>query len=45
MTADSEGAALAPVRTGPFPRRADAASGVRRLEARGFKPFIAEERN
>jgi cell division septation protein DedD len=37
------GPALARVRIGPFADRAEAASNLRELESRGFKPFIAEE--
>jgi cell division septation protein DedD len=36
---------LARVRVGPFADRTEAASSLRKLEARGFKPFIAEERD
>jgi phospholipid transport system substrate-binding protein len=35
---------LARVRVGPFADRAEAASSVRALESRGFKPFITKER-
>jgi len=32
------------VRVGPLPDRMAAAASVRSLEARGYEPFIAEER-
>ncbi len=38
-------AALARVRIGPFLDRAAAASALRELQARGYKPFIAEQRD
>lgn len=36
---------LARVRVGPFSRWGEATSKLRELEARGYKPFIAEERD
>ena len=45
MAPGTAGAELARVRVGPFSDRAEAASNLRRLQARGYKPFIAEERD
>jgi cell division protein FtsN len=36
---------LARVRMGPFTARAEAASRLRELQAHGYQPFIAEERD
>ena len=40
----TSGPDVARVRVGPFADRAEAELGLRQLEARGFKPFIAEDR-
>jgi cell division protein FtsN len=45
MEPGSAGATLARVRVGPFSERAEAASNLRDLQALGYKPFIAEERD
>ncbi len=39
------GPALARVRVGPFPDHPEAASKLRELQARGYQPFITEERD
>jgi len=41
----STGTSLARVRVGPFPDRAAATEALRVLQARGYKPFIAETRD
>jgi cell division protein FtsN len=33
------------VRVGPFLNRAEATATLRRLQAKGYRPFIAAERN
>jgi len=40
----ASGTPLARVRVGPFSDRSGAASKLREMEARGYKPFIAEDR-
>lgn len=45
MEPGAAGAAFARVRVGPFSDRAQAASSLRELQALGYKPFIAEERD
>jgi cell division septation protein DedD len=44
MEPASAGVALARVRVGPFPDRSAASARAHSLEARGYKAFIAEER-
>jgi cell division septation protein DedD len=45
MEQSRPGSHLARVRLGPFADRTAAAASARELEARGYKPFIAEERD
>jgi hypothetical protein len=45
VEAASPGTPLARVRVGPFSHRSEAASKLREIQARGHKPFIAEERH
>jgi cell division septation protein DedD len=40
----TSGPDVARVRVGPFADRAEAELSLRQLEGRGFKPFIAEDR-
>jgi len=42
---EAAGLSLARVRMGPFAVRAEAVSKLRELQARGYQPFIAAERN
>jgi cell division protein FtsN len=45
VEAASPGTPFARVRVGPFSDRSGAASKLRDIQARGYKPFIAEERH
>ena len=45
VEAVTPGPPLARVRVGPFSGRAEASSMLRELQARGYEPFIAEERD